>query len=199
MKITLLNLLITGLLFIAVAGCKKDSKKDDATKNYLKVDGTEYDISKGFIVNYGGSGSIYNIDLVVVSSGLNIHDVNGLPDSVSGTGNTVYFEMYSSVSDKISSGDYVYNDSGAAGSFDYEDYMLNWNTTTQPNAETTEITSGTVKVINSGTEYELTFSGKDVHNKIISGYYKGNLKYYDDSGKKKSLKIKQPWKYQQIR
>lgn len=184
MKTFIPNLTVILLLGFAIAGCKKDSTKDETTKNKVTVDGTEYEISKGFITNYGSYNSAYNFDLVLVSSGLTIHESSGLPDSASGNGNVVYFEMFSSSSDKLALGDYVYNDSGNAGSFDYADYMLNWNPTLQPNAFGVEIKTGTVKVINNGTEYELSFSGTNANNKTITGYYKGSLKYYIDNKKR---------------
>lgn len=115
MKIFIPNVAVILFLGFAIAGCKKDSSKDETTKNYVNVDGTEYEISKGFITNYGMYNSAYNFDLVLVSSGLTILEYMGMPDSVSGTGNEVYFEMYSSSSDKLAVGDYVYNDSGDAG------------------------------------------------------------------------------------
>lgn len=186
MKKITLNLAVLLIITIAFSGCKKDKKDDETTKNFLKVDGTDYDLSKGFLINYGIYGSSNNIDLVLISSGITVHEVMGLPDSVSGTGNAIYFELYSTSGDKLQLGDYIYNDSGDAGTFDWADYLLNWNATQLPDADFTNITSGTVKVINNGTEYELSFSGKDSNNKTISGYYKGSLKWYDDSGKKKS-------------
>lgn len=184
MKIFIRNVVVMLLLGFAIAGCKKDSAKNE-TKNYVNVDGTEYEISKGFITNYGLNNSAYNLDLVLISSGLTIHEIMGMPDSVSGTGNVIYFEMYSSSSDKIALGDYNYNDSGNAGSFDYAEYMVNWNSALQPNSAGLEIKTGSVKVISNGNEYELSFSGTNASNTTITGYYKGSLNYYIDKKKKK--------------
>ena len=189
MKSIISTLAVIFLLCIAITGCKKD--KNDTKKNVLKVDGTEYDISKGFLQYYGGNGSVYNIDLNLISSGITVHETLGLPDSASGIGHAIYFEMYTSSIDKLALGDYTYNfSSQAAGSFDYADYILNWNLSQQHNPTFIEITSGTVKVIKSGAEYELSFSGTDKNNKTISGYYKGSLTYYDQSQVKKSQMLK---------
>lgn len=187
MKSIISTVAVIFLLFIGITGCKKD--KNDTKKNFLKVDGTEYDISKVLLTNYGGASSVYNMELDFFSSGITIHEVNGIPDSISGIGHAIYFDMFSSSADKLALGDYTYNNtSQAAGSFDYAGYVLNWNISQQP--PFIEITSGNVKAIKSGAEYELSFSGTDQNNKTISGYYKGSLTYYDASQVKKSQMLK---------
>jgi hypothetical protein len=188
MKTIVSNLFFIILLCLAIEGCKDDSSDDGSTKNAMKVDGTDYDLSKGFVINYGDYNSVFAIDLFLISPGLTVHEFEGLPDSASGTGQLLTFEIFSSSGDKIAVGDYVYSDSENVGTFYYSGYMLNWNATQNPFADLTEISSGTLNVINSGAQYEISFSGKDSNNKDISGYYKGSLKYYDDSGKKKSQK-----------
>ena len=194
MKTFIFYLIILTMLGFAVEGCKKDSKNDGTTGNYLRVDGVDYPVSKGFLVNYGANNSVYHMELVLLSSGLTIHEHQGLPDSASGTGHVITYELSSSTGDKLALGNYIYNKSEVAGTFYFADYFLNWNSTLNPYIDFIEITSGTVDVLNNGAEYELNFSGKDSNNKTISGYYKGPLKYYDGSGKKKSSQPKNSWR-----
>jgi hypothetical protein len=195
MKTIVSTLALIFLLCFAMAGCKKDSNKSDTpvTKNFLKVDGTEFAISKGILENYGGDSSVFNIDLSLISSGITIHETLGMPDSSSGTGHVVYFEMFSSSVDKLAIGDYAFNNTMHAGTFDGAEYVLNWNIAQQHNPNFIQLASGTVKVIKSGAEYELTFSGTDQNNKTISGSYKGSLKYYNYAKGKKSSKVKRLW------
>lgn len=177
------------LLCFALTGCEKDSKLNE-TKNSLKVDSTEYEISKGILEYYGSNGSGYNIDLTLYSPGITIHENQGLPDSVSGNGHTLYFEMYSSSSEKLELGDYPENNTGNAGTFDIANYIVNWDVALNPGIDLIPITTGTVKIIKNGPEYELSFSGTDINNKAITCYYKGNLKFYTIPVDKKSARQK---------
>ena len=194
MKKIIFYLAIITMLCFAVEGCKKDSKNDGTTENYIRVDGVDYPISKGFLVNYGANNSVYHMELVLLSSGLTIHEHMSVPDSASGTGHVITYELSSSTGDKLALGNYVYNKSEVAGTFYYADYFLNWNSTLNPYIDFIEITSGNINMINNVAEYELTFSGKDSNNKTISGYYKGPLTYYYGSEKKKSSQHKNSWR-----
>lgn len=107
------------LLCMAIMGCKKDNNKDEQKNNFLKVDGTEYAISKGFLEYYGGDNSVYNIDLTLFSQGIIIQENMGIPDLFSGNGHTIYFEMYTSDSARLAPGTYADNNTAHAGSFDY--------------------------------------------------------------------------------
>jgi hypothetical protein len=186
MKANLLNLAVLLFAILVIAGCKKDSN-DTTPSNSLQVDGNKYDLSHGFVINYGPGNSVYNMEIALLSPGITIHDIDGYPDSISGTGHVILFSVMTSGTDKITPGDYTYDFSYNAGTFDYGMYKLNWNTTGNPNPDFVEITSGTIKIMNSGTTYELSFTGKDSNNKAISGYFKGSLKYYTDFKKSAGL------------
>jgi hypothetical protein len=191
MKTFMFTLAVILLLSFPIAGCKKDSNKDESKKNLLLIDGTEYAISKGYLEYYGLNGSGFNIDLTLFSSGISIDETMGMPSPSSGSGNMIYFEMYSPDSDKLAQRDYAYNSAGNSGSFDLASYILDWNIAVEPDIDFIPITAGTVKVIKNGTEYELSFSGTDQNNKVISVYYKGSLKFYTIPENKRSLKFKQ--------
>lgn len=176
MKNPIFICVVAFLLFFA--SCKKDSPTQEKSTNSLKVDGIEYEISKGILMNYGGDGTKFNIELDLFSSGIIVHELLGLPDSVSGAGHGIVFNIYSSSSDKLTLGEYSYNKSNQSGSFDDAYYVLNWDIAQQPTIDLIQINIGTIKVIKSGLEYELSFTGTDASNKVISVYYKGSLKYY---------------------
>lgn len=179
MKTKVYTLTVVLVSMLAIAGCKKDSK-EDTVANYLKVGTTDYEMTKGIIINSGPDNSVYLMSVYLFSSGLTIHEVDGFPDSISGIGNMIAFDVYTSGSDKITPGTYIYNSSELSGTFSDELYSVNYNPLTNIGDDFTDVQSGTLKVIQSGTEYEISFSGTDVNGKAVSGYYKGSLKTYTD-------------------
>jgi uncharacterized protein YdgA (DUF945 family) len=175
------------LLSIFIAGCKKD--EEATVKNYFNYNGTEFILSQGFLENYGKSSAEEgnNIDLNLLSSTFTIHEKNGEVDSVSGTGDALYFEIFTSLPDKLDVRDYTYDgtESYAAGTFDIGmiGMGLNWENET---GTIFDITGGKVSVTSNGAEYEITINCTASNGKTITGYYKGPLKYYNYNKKKKS-------------
>lgn len=187
------NLFTTSLGFFAIClfiiGCKKDNN-DNSTSNSFNFDNTEYKLSNGFIENYGKDGTEgYNLDLTLISSELTIHESNGEVDSLTGTGDVIYFEIYTSDPGKLSVKDYTYNKSSYAdGTFDYGFVGMKFNPIKEIGT-IHEITGGKVSVKNNGSEYEISFDCTSDNGKKITGYYKGNLKYYNYSKKKSALRL----------
>jgi len=184
---TLFNSFIAVLLIsLFVAGCKKD--EDKTVKNYFNYDGTEFKLSQGFLENYGKyDNQGYNLDLTLLSSSFVVHESNGEIDSLSGTGDGINFEIYTSLPGKLDVKDYVYDatESGADGTFDYGSVVMNYNTTTELGS-LFYITGGKVSVTSNGSEYEISLNCTVSSGKTITGYYKGSLKYYNYDKKKKS-------------
>jgi hypothetical protein len=157
-----------------------------------------YDINKGVLEFYGkirGPGD--NIDLTLLSAGFTIHETGGLIDSISGTGNGVNFEMFTTGTTALQVGDYTFdNDStGNSGTFDYGNVILNYNTVTHQGTNQ-DITGGVVSVKSAGATYEITFNCTLKNGNGITGYYKGPLKYYDNTqgvSMTKSAILKHKW------
>lgn len=174
------------LLSLFVSGCKKD--EEETVKNYFNYNGTEFILSQGFLENYGKyeAGEGNNIDLTLLSSAFTIHEKNGEVDSVSGTGNALYFEIFTSLTDKLDIRDYVFDgtESFAAGTFDFGMVGMDFNLATETGTAF-EITGGKVSVTANGPEYEITINCTASNGKTITGYYKGPLKYYNYVTKKK--------------
>ena len=175
------------LLSLIVGGCKKD--KEETVKNYFNYNGTEFTLSKGFLENYGKSAANEgnNIDLTLLSSAYTIHVKNGEVDSISGTGDALYFEMFTSLPDKLDVRDYLYDEteSFAAGTFDIGMVGMGFNMDTETGSNF-DITGGKVSVTSNGSEYEITINCTTSNGKTITGYYKGPLVYYNYDKKKKS-------------
>lgn len=175
------------ILIVFVSGCKKD-KNDSASSNKFTYNGADYNLSKGFLENYGmGSNGVYNLDLTMLSSNFTIHERGGAIDSISGTGDGLYFETYTSLPGKLDVRDYVYdaNSTGANGTFDFGMLILGYNVSAETGT-VFEITAGKISVTNNGSEYEISVNCTASNGKTITGYFKGSLNYYNYD-KKKSL------------
>ncbi len=124
----ILSLVIMALL----PGCKKDNI-EEARNNAISFDSKEYALSEGYLEYYGkvpGKGS-YNLDLTLLSSGFTVHEANGGIDSVSGTGNIVYLEVFTADS-VFDSKPYTFDpeERHEAGTFDRAAIGLNLNVVT---------------------------------------------------------------------
>eukprot|EP00825_Cyclidium_porcatum_P017858 TRINITY_DN2051_c0_g1_i1.p3 TRINITY_DN2051_c0_g1~~TRINITY_DN2051_c0_g1_i1.p3 ORF type:complete len:127 (+),score=11.01 TRINITY_DN2051_c0_g1_i1:124-504(+) len=93
--------------------------------------------------------------------------------------------------------DYTFDkdSTGNAGTFDYGNVILNYNTTTKKGTNQ-DITGGVISVKSAGATYEITFNCTLKNGNGIIGYYKGPLKYYDNTqgvSMAKSAVLKHKW------
>ncbi len=166
--IFLITVLALGVIF---SGCKKDN---ETPKNQMTYDGVEYDLSHGLIYTYSEVRNVvYDYDIVLLSPGFILHD----NDSISGIGNGIMFELYSSNSNIPDNGDYTYDDSGDdnVGTCGYSDAAFNYNIQTEEGTDV-EANGGKVTVKVSGNEYEISIALTMVGGKPLTGFYKGTLK-----------------------
>ena len=174
------------VISLFIAGCKKD-KEEETVKNYFNYNGSEYILSQGFLENYGKyEDEGYNIDLTLLSSDFTIHEGSGDIDSISGKGDILLFEIYTSLPNKLDVKDYIYDaaETGAAGTFDWGIIGMDLDMATATGTAF-EITAGKVSITSNGSTYEITINCT-ANGKNITGYYKGSLKYYNYDKKKKS-------------
>jgi hypothetical protein len=166
---------------IVLSGCKKDSN-DETRSNAINYEGLEYSLSKGFLEYYGkvSDKESYNMDLTLISSGLIVYELNGEIDSVSGIGNVLYFEVFTSDSGFLDSRTYTFDPlkTYEPGTFDNGVVGLNLNVLTFE-GEYFPIVSGSFKINKKGDEYEFSVNCKNGTGKTITGYFKGTLKYYN--------------------
>lgn len=185
----MLGVFSVSALFVS---CTTDEDSNTTGENKITVDGKSYDLSKGSLENYGMSymdSSIYNFD-VLLYSGFTYDATN---EEYNGTGNYIYFEMYSRSATELVAGNYTYNvTSNGANTFDDGYFEINYNTSTETNEMGDELTSGTVNVKKTGSEYEISFDGTAESGKKVTAYYKGSLLYFDYSDDSfKSARLKQ--------
>jgi uncharacterized protein (TIGR02145 family) len=163
------------VLFLSLLGCSKGTSD---LPNHFTYAGIDYPLNAGILENYGSARNVYSFDLILYSSGISFSTVD---ETVDGTGNIVYLNPYSS-SSSFATGTYTYDDgfTGNVGTFNMGMLGINLNMNTF-SGTTVFISSGTVTVAKSGLTYEITINCKSSDNKIIDGYFKGGLTYYDNS------------------
>ncbi|MCF8372307.1 MAG: hypothetical protein K9H64_11835 [Bacteroidales bacterium] len=173
---TLILLVIAGT-FLVFSSCKKDDDKSDPGK--FTYDGTEYSLKGGFLEYFGPNSANdgYNLDLTFYTPEITVQEVLGFPYAT-GNGKVIYFWMYSSHSDGLATGNYVFDalSTEAAGTF-----VSGYLDTDPNNGVFVDFESGVVNVTRDGNNYEIDFDVIDIDGKNISGTFKGTLKYYDES------------------
>ncbi len=188
--------LFIGLFFVGslLISCDKD-KDNDSSGSYMKIGDTEYSLSQGTIENYGADTGYYdgyNLDLYLFSDGFTVTTDEEGDMAVSGSGNVIYFETFSSQSDAFDNGDYVYDTINyTVKTFDYGDFCLDCSAESDNN-NWIEMTGGTVNIQKSGDTYSITINCTSEDGTKIEGFYEGSLLYIDYTVDTKSTKKATP-------
>lgn len=161
------------LIFIALlSSCSSDSESNqgsDTNQGFLKIGNQTVELSQGYLENYGIRGNAYNIDFSLRSK-----SITGTED-----GAVVYFELFSSLQNNLSKGDYSFGGYSEATAYTFTkwgqsllgsninaakgDFTVSTGVSIRPSA-------GTFKVIENGQKYKVSFSGKGTAN-----YYKDGV------------------------
>ena len=167
-------LLIVAVLCLSLAGCKKT--KDAG--NHFTYAGKDYALTNGLLEYYGaGNGSGYNFDVTLYSSGISYSETD---QTLTGTGHILYIEMYSSQTGYLESGSYTFDSGSNGNSGTYTYGAIGMDVNMQAETGTIkEFTSVNVKIVKSGTTYEVSFAGKDTENTAIDAYFKGTFTFAD--------------------
>ena len=150
--------------------CNKD--EDDNKKSAFLLSEVEYELTNGFIESYGllGVDEGYNYDITLTADGFEYnYDIN----DVTGTGNKVFFELYSLSDEGITNGTYQFDssESGDEGTFG-AGYAITVGATAQFN-----VASGSLTVNKSGNTYTISFECTTVEGYPLTGYYKGEAEF----------------------
>jgi|SaaInlStandDraft_1057018.scaffolds.fasta_scaffold87986_2 hypothetical protein len=150
------------------------------TNNVLIVDGVEYPLESGTLLNYGGQQGLYNIVLDIYSPGVVVQDC--IENSAIGQGHDIYFEIWTSQSDYLDSMTYniVEDESESVGNITFSDYILDYNSDIDEQ-NWLEISLGTVDVLKSGDNYTISWNLTGELGEVITGNYSGTLMYCDIS------------------
>jgi predicted small lipoprotein YifL len=187
MKRTLKSIFALMLLVSITLSCEKKTNDPPVVippekNNEMVYNGTSYALSQGFFENFGQvpeNGS-YNIDLVLISSGIVLHESNGIIDSVAGSGEFFYFELFSSDSVGLTEGTYTYdpNYPGENGTFTTASGAIDFDIENETGFEF-EIEEGTFTVIRNEGIYEFSFNGTDDFNHLVTLYFKGEIPFIE--------------------
>ncbi len=184
-------MILLAAMIVAFAGCKKDSNDNPVNDGQFTYAGTSYSLSQGFLGGYGPVGNnTYGIEVILLSSGLQIIETSGIPDSVTGKGDVFMMDMYSVSENAIEPGEYTFADSGAAGTFEYSMVLIGYDATTDEADIEDDVVGGTVTVTKDGDIYGFSFNMSTMLGKTITGSYTGSLKFYAGIDKKKSSMLK---------
>jgi len=171
-KLLLLGLCIA---FIFASSCKKDDKKETTGTGTGSVtyNGVEYPLTKGVLELYGNLSKsvVYNAELFLFSSGI------GYDYGLTGQGNYIHLNIYSSSETDLLAGTYTYSYSGEANTFDSGEFAIGVNNDDDTYDDKIYLGSGTLTIAKSGSTYEITLSGNEKSG--ISATYTGTLHLED--------------------
>lgn len=175
------NYFLATLLITLMFGCGKENVSTNVTKkNMFNHDNKDYELSNAYLENWGLNGGKYDINLSLVSSGVKIIEKNGEIESASGIGHAIIFEIISKTK-ILAVGEYRFDeDNDVPNTFGYSSFGFDYNFDLEKGASL-KITGGSVNVIKSGSEYELTFDLVAQDGKKVTGYFKGIPKVYGSS------------------
>lgn len=179
------NLFFFLICITAIIACKEDYIEGDwiYEKSFFEFKEKQYDLSKGFIINYGKEEPFHGntITLNLISSGIEIFDKSSKIDSARGFGHLLFFEVYAYHNKEIPTGKYTFDSdyNRRPYTFDSGRGFLNMVLPAQ-RSQTFQVASGELNVINAGQgRYEIDFNCKDYEGTLIKGSFKGNIKFYD--------------------
>lgn len=184
-------LMLLMLAIVLAPGYKDDDDDDKTPANHMTIADKSYEMSQAVLENYGQfSGTGYNFDLLLLSPGLVLHEVNGEIDSISGIGHALSFEIFTATEEMLSPGEYTYDADGTEnpGTFDEGSAIVDFDIAIEDGTYF-EITSGKLTVGKNGNTYTFNFDGTATNNVKVTAYYKGVPKIYDYSDEWKSAKV----------
>jgi hypothetical protein len=171
-------LIVPFLFFYNCSDDDDNNPNPHGGNNVLRVGNVEYDLDAGLIENYGAwDDEMVNLDLSLFSSGINISNCSSGP---SGSGQVLYFEMFTTNENYLDDGTYTYSVNPELGTFDYADYALNWGQDMNED-DWIECGSGSVSIERSGSNYTISWDLIDDNGIDITGNFSGVLDYCDVS------------------
>jgi hypothetical protein len=175
---------------LVVAGCNKDETDPQNSFKYNDKESIIGDAFGGTLGEFNNTG-VYGTMVYFLENTLTLHQTNGNPDSLSGTGDYMILAMLGTDSAGISPGEYKFSSGEsnfAKNTFGYGEsgLVINFVASGTTDSPSLEFNGGTVTVAKNGEEYEFTFSIKTTTNTTVTGFYKGKIPVYEMFSKKKS-------------
>jgi hypothetical protein len=176
---TLKSILLLAFITCAFLSCKDDDDNGGASGSGMgsfTYDGSNFALDKGSVINYGGAGNSFNFDIILGSPSLNFDQFGDLD----GSGDSVYFELWTDQQSGLKSGTYSY-DSSSEADFTFTIGQIgvgcdnNGTCTFQDDSR-----SGTVTINRSGSNYDISFNLTMNGGEVITGSYDGSLRSLSD-------------------
>ncbi len=143
--------------------------------------GVSYELSKAAVIDYGKVDAMetYSLNLYLMSADIAIQGKNSVPDSISGKGHLMTFEMYSDKPGELAEGKYEYDRMQYRNpkTFGPAVAIFNANYQTKTGDES-PIVAGTLTVSKNEQEYIIDFECMDKVGKRINGQFKGGIAYF---------------------
>jgi hypothetical protein len=162
-------------LAIGFTSCKKDSDGNGSSNaaSEMTIKGTSSTIGSGVIIDNGTiDNGNFNFDLELFAEGLTFHSEE---DSLSGTGNVLYFEMFTSDSTGLDAGTYVFNQTTGDKTLDIASAIVNFDSELEESDEHISATSGSVTIDKDGNTYIIDIEFTDGDGNNVTAHYEGTL------------------------
>lgn len=170
------SFILLAFISLSLISCDNDDDNTGPNSNnsFLKVGNKEYTLKAGTFENYGEIlDGVTNIDIILATTQITSADGEYYP--VDEVFSTIYFELYTSDANNLTTGMYNFNLSEAANTFDYGVVQLETTLNDEEESNYHEITSGSFEVLENGSTYHFKFEGQMDNGQEFSGSYKGNL------------------------
>jgi len=161
------------LLIACQFGCSQDDDGDIVENGgSFTIDGTSYDLSKGFLVDEGGE-----YDIILTSAGISLESDAG--DDFIGVGDYVSIIVISSSATSFEPGTFTWNTNKAPGTIEDIGVRVNFDFDTEIGDLDLDGTGGTATVTLSEDIYTVTFTIATA-TETITGSFVGPLKDVQD-------------------
>jgi len=167
-------------LIIIVFGCTDNNDNETPSQNnYLKVDNAIHAIDSGYLIKSWvvNTEGIYQYDLYLYTEKVEFITLNSQYDSVSGFGNIVGFQLFSSDKDGLNNDTYVYNKTKNTSTFSWSTYFIEYDLVNLTYKENSGINNGEMVVSHIDKLYTISFDCDAENGKQITGYFNGKLRY----------------------
>lgn len=174
-------LALAAIFSFGLVSCEDDKDEDDNPMPFpqeLIIDGNRQGLGEALIFNYGAEpGGNVNLDLNILTDGLTIIYDNGIPDSVTGSGNLMYFEAWTSDSTFLSEGTYNLDTAFTENVFTIS-YGDIGNVVNGEYTGEFEMTKATFEVVRDNSVYTITGSGTLEDGKTFTFSFQNEIPIY---------------------
>ncbi|MGB3616645.1 MAG: hypothetical protein WBA12_00875 [Catalinimonas sp.] len=152
-------------------------ENDPEPENRFVFDGDTYELTKGFLEDFGYNGifsgeETYGFDVMLISDGINY---NAASEDFEGSGSLVFMDLSSTLENDLVAGTYRF--SSSRGAFSLVDGVVgvNYNIADET-GELLDVIGGEVTVSVDGADYTFDFDLTLDNNTTVEGRYVGTLR-----------------------